>query len=122
MDSVVYDTHGAYDAQDDLNGNGQVFAAPTARALATEAVHAGREDLAALGLHAAPIDLSTTYPSYDSRGRPPGSTPSRPTVPSPRARLSTPASGIRPSPASRPPSRASKAPRARSPSRAAWPR
>ncbi|MFE3517841.1 trans-sulfuration enzyme family protein [Streptomyces sp. NPDC059166] len=38
------------------------------RALATEAVHAGREDLASLGLHAAPIDLSTTYPSYDSRG------------------------------------------------------
>ncbi|MEU6388224.1 PLP-dependent transferase [Streptomyces sp. NPDC046939] len=37
------------------------------RALATEAVHAGREDLAALGLHAAPIDLSTTYPSADSR-------------------------------------------------------
>ncbi|WP_176711663.1 MULTISPECIES: PLP-dependent transferase [unclassified Streptomyces] len=37
------------------------------RALATEAVHAGREDLAALGLHAAPIDLSTTYPSHDSR-------------------------------------------------------
>lgn len=38
------------------------------RALATEAVHAGREDLAGQGLHAAPIDLSTTYPSYDSRG------------------------------------------------------
>ncbi|MFF5337006.1 trans-sulfuration enzyme family protein [Streptomyces sp. NPDC013181] len=37
------------------------------RALATEAVHAGRDDLAAEGLHAAPIDLSTTYPSYDSR-------------------------------------------------------
>ncbi|PZT73733.1 MULTISPECIES: trans-sulfuration enzyme family protein [unclassified Streptomyces] len=37
------------------------------RALATEAVHAGRDDLAAGGLHAAPIDLSTTYPSYDSR-------------------------------------------------------
>lgn len=37
------------------------------RALATEAVHAGREDLAQLGLHAAPIDLSTTYPSYDTR-------------------------------------------------------
>lgn len=34
----------------------------------TLAVHAGREDLAALGLHAPPIDLSTTYPSYDSRG------------------------------------------------------
>ncbi|MEN8654281.1 PLP-dependent transferase [Streptomyces sp. 21So2-11] len=39
----------------------------TPRALATEAVHAGRDDLAGLGLHAAPIDLSTTYPSYDSR-------------------------------------------------------
>ncbi|MFI8520178.1 trans-sulfuration enzyme family protein [Streptomyces sp. NPDC085481] len=37
------------------------------RALATEAVHAGRDDLAELGLHAAPIDLSTTYPSYDVR-------------------------------------------------------
>lgn len=36
--------------------------------LATEAVHAGREDLAALGVHAVPLDLSTTYPSYDSRG------------------------------------------------------
>ncbi|MFE5732099.1 trans-sulfuration enzyme family protein [Streptomyces sp. NPDC056528] len=40
----------------------------TPRALATEAVHAGREDLADLGLHAPPIDLSTTYPSYDARG------------------------------------------------------
>ncbi|WP_443045506.1 trans-sulfuration enzyme family protein [Streptomyces sp. HUCO-GS316] len=38
------------------------------RALATEAVHAGRDDLARQGLHAPPIDLSTTYPSYDSRG------------------------------------------------------
>jgi methionine-gamma-lyase len=38
------------------------------RALATEAVHAGRDDLAALGVHAVPLDLSTTYPSYDSRG------------------------------------------------------
>ncbi|WUH95332.1 PLP-dependent transferase [Streptomyces sp. NBC_00433] len=37
------------------------------RALATEAVHAGRDDLAALGVHAVPLDLSTTYPSYDSR-------------------------------------------------------
>ncbi|MFD9790109.1 trans-sulfuration enzyme family protein [Streptomyces sp. NPDC059070] len=34
--------------------------------MATEAVHAGREDLAGLGLHAPPIDLSTTYPSHDS--------------------------------------------------------
>ncbi|MFJ3234169.1 trans-sulfuration enzyme family protein [Streptomyces sp. NPDC086787] len=40
----------------------------TSRALATEAVHAGRDDLARQGLHAVPIDLSTTYPSYDSRG------------------------------------------------------
>lgn len=41
--------------------------APTTvtRALATEAVHAGREDLVEMGLHAAPIDLSTTYPSHD---------------------------------------------------------
>ncbi|WP_071659745.1 PLP-dependent transferase [Streptomyces humi] len=39
----------------------------TPRALATEAVHAGRDDLARQGLHAPPIDLSTTYPSYDSR-------------------------------------------------------
>ncbi|HEX5566853.1 MAG TPA: PLP-dependent transferase [Streptomyces sp.] len=38
------------------------------RSLATEAVHAGREDLAALGLHTAPLDLSTTYPSHDIRG------------------------------------------------------
>ncbi|MFD5386187.1 trans-sulfuration enzyme family protein [Streptomyces sp. NPDC127074] len=36
-------------------------------AFATEAVHAGREDLPAMGLHAVPLDLSTTYPSYDSR-------------------------------------------------------
>lgn len=35
--------------------------------LNTRAVHAGREDLTDLGLHAAPIDLSTTYPSRDSR-------------------------------------------------------
>lgn len=41
-------------------------AGAASRALATEAVHAGRDDLAGLGLHAPPIDLSTTYPSYDS--------------------------------------------------------
>lgn len=41
--------------------------APEPRALATRAVHAGRDDLAGLGLHAPPLDLSTTYPSYDSR-------------------------------------------------------
>lgn len=56
-------TQGAYDAQDGCAG------APAARrALATEAVHAGREDLVGLGLHAPPLDLSTTYPSPDSRG------------------------------------------------------
>lgn len=32
---------------------------------ATRAVHAGRHDLAALGVHAPPIDLSTTYPTPD---------------------------------------------------------
>ena len=31
----------------------------------TLAVHAGREDFAALGVHAPPIDLSTTYPVAD---------------------------------------------------------
>ncbi|MFE5327618.1 trans-sulfuration enzyme family protein [Embleya sp. NPDC056575] len=31
----------------------------------TRAVHAGRDDLAALGVHAVPIDLSTTYPLPD---------------------------------------------------------
>lgn len=40
---------------------------PSDRTLDTEAVHAGREDLAAAGLHAVPLDLSTTYPSRDSR-------------------------------------------------------
>ncbi|MFC4334568.1 trans-sulfuration enzyme family protein [Salininema proteolyticum] len=32
----------------------------------TRAVHAGREDLADLGVHVPPIDLSTTYPAVDS--------------------------------------------------------
>ncbi|TCO60480.1 trans-sulfuration enzyme family protein [Actinocrispum wychmicini] len=36
--------------------------------LSTRAVHAGRDDLVDLGLHAVPIDLSTTYPSRDSHG------------------------------------------------------
>ena len=31
----------------------------------TRCVHAGREDFAALGVHAPPIDLSTTYPVAD---------------------------------------------------------
>lgn len=34
----------------------------------TRAVHAGRDDLTDQGLHAVPLDLSTTYPSRDSRG------------------------------------------------------
>lgn len=33
--------------------------------LVTRAVHAGREDLTDLGVHAVPIDLSTTYPARD---------------------------------------------------------
>jgi methionine-gamma-lyase len=33
--------------------------------LETRAVHAGREDFIALGIHAPPIDLSTTYPVAD---------------------------------------------------------
>ncbi|MFH9429708.1 trans-sulfuration enzyme family protein [Streptomyces sp. NPDC017615] len=52
----------------DSSSNGAADTVRTAtRALATEAVHAGREDLAAQGLHIPPIDLSTTYPSHDSR-------------------------------------------------------
>jgi methionine-gamma-lyase len=35
---------------------------------ATRAVHAGRDDLTEAGLHAAPLDLSTTYPSRDVAG------------------------------------------------------
>ncbi|MYW02863.1 PLP-dependent aspartate aminotransferase family protein [Streptomyces sp. SID3343] len=43
--------------------------APTARhTFETRAVHAGRDDLAALGTHAVPIDLSTTYPLTDLPG------------------------------------------------------
>lgn len=34
-------------------------------AFETHAVHAGREDFTALGIHAPPIDLSTTYPVTD---------------------------------------------------------
>ncbi|MEV0778650.1 PLP-dependent transferase [Streptomyces sp. NPDC050428] len=53
---------------DSLGADGTTDLPPSLpRALATEAVHAGREDLARLGVHAAPIDLSTTYPSYDTR-------------------------------------------------------
>lgn len=34
--------------------------------LRTRAVHAGRDDLTDLGVHAAPLDFSTTYPCRDS--------------------------------------------------------
>jgi methionine-gamma-lyase len=36
--------------------------------LDTRAVHAGRDDPVDLGVHAVPLDFSTTYPSRDSRG------------------------------------------------------
>ncbi|NEC66811.1 PLP-dependent transferase [Streptomyces sp. SID9727] len=72
--------------------------ATPSRALATEAVHAGRDDLAALGLHAAPIDLSTTYPSYDSRAEAEridafATTGGRPDGPPVYARLDNPTTG-----------------------------
>jgi methionine-gamma-lyase len=35
-------------------------------AFSTRAVHAGREDLTDLGIHAVPLDLSTTYPARDA--------------------------------------------------------
>jgi methionine-gamma-lyase len=38
---------------------------PRPRSFATQAVHAGREDLGALGVHALPLDLSSTYPFTD---------------------------------------------------------
>jgi len=38
---------------------------PTESYFATRAVHAGREDFAALGVHAPPLDLSSTYPTPD---------------------------------------------------------
>ncbi|GAA1371813.1 trans-sulfuration enzyme family protein [Streptomyces beijiangensis] len=73
-------------------------ASTTPRALATEAVHAGREDLAGLGLHAPPLDLSTTYPSYDSRGEAAridafAATGARPEGPPVYARLDNPTTG-----------------------------
>ncbi len=40
-------------------------AAAMTHAFATQAVHAGRADLAFLGVHAPPLDLSTTYPIPD---------------------------------------------------------
>ncbi|MEU7864285.1 PLP-dependent transferase [Nonomuraea sp. NPDC049141] len=39
----------------------------TRQTLDTRAVHGGREDLAAMGLHVAPLDFSTSYPAHDSR-------------------------------------------------------
>lgn len=39
--------------------------APSPRSIDTVAVHAAREDLAGLGVHVPPIDLSTTYPLPD---------------------------------------------------------
>ena len=41
---------------------------PAPHDLATRAVHAGRQDLAELGVHALPIDLSSTYPFRDLDG------------------------------------------------------
>lgn len=43
----------------------------TTHRLETDAVHLGREDLAALGVHVPPLDLSTTYPlpGVDRGGR-----------------------------------------------------
>ncbi len=38
---------------------------PIESSFATRAVHAGREDFAALGVHAPPLDLSSTYPTPD---------------------------------------------------------
>jgi methionine-gamma-lyase len=38
---------------------------PRRDSIQTRAVHAGREDLARLGVHALPIDLSSTYPFTD---------------------------------------------------------
>lgn len=38
---------------------------PRPEAFSTRAVHAGRADLARLGVHAPPLDLSTTYPFTD---------------------------------------------------------
>ncbi|MEV0095491.1 PLP-dependent transferase [Streptomyces sp. NPDC050738] len=73
-------------------------ASTTPRALATEAVHAGREDLALLGVHAPPLDLSTTYPSYDSRAEAAridefAATGARPEGPPVYARLDNPTTG-----------------------------
>ncbi len=41
---------------------------PTPHDLSTRAVHAGRSDLVDLGVHALPIDLSSTYPFRDLDG------------------------------------------------------
>lgn len=54
LDASRFDLSGALD--------GAVDGAP---ALATAAVHAGRHDLRHIGVHAPPLDLSTTYPLLD---------------------------------------------------------
>ena len=41
------------------------MSALTPTAFETRTVHAGREDFGSLGVHAPPIDLSTTYPVAD---------------------------------------------------------
>ncbi len=54
LDDPRFDLSGTFDGTVD-----------TAPALATAAVHAGRHDLRHLGVHAPPLDLSTTYPLLD---------------------------------------------------------
>ncbi|MFF0433448.1 trans-sulfuration enzyme family protein [Streptomyces sp. NPDC004327] len=89
------------DTSTDAAAGGLVSAVPAAaptRALATEAVHAGRDDLAELGLHAPPLDLSTTYPSYDARAEAAridefATTGARPDGPPVYARLDNPTTG-----------------------------
>lgn len=126
MDSGSFD---AYDVPADPQGTGhdpdgtgrRVPGVPAPRALATEAVHAGRDDLARQGVHAPPIDLSTTYPSYDSRGEAARIDAFAADGAEPEGPPSTAASATRPSLASRPPSRVLRAPRARSRSPPGWP-
>ncbi|WP_307172067.1 PLP-dependent aspartate aminotransferase family protein [Streptomyces sp. B3I7] len=68
MDSDTRDTYDSLRRPGGISRTAPGTAPSPVRSPDTEAVHAGREDLAALGLHAPPIDLSTTYPSADSRG------------------------------------------------------
>lgn len=48
------------------NRSGQHSGRMQTPSLRTRAVHAGRDDLTDLGVHAVPLDLSTTYPARDS--------------------------------------------------------